>query len=84
MRMFGTWLSMLMSLLIVGCGTIDPAASNSDTEPVATSDGDVDGGADTDYLNDYYPMAVGDFWTYREEEPDFFVHVAEKLHPEED
>jgi hypothetical protein len=78
----GRWFFLTAFLLsgAFGCGSIDPSAKK-DTESDSTAegdaggdggDGDSDGDSDTDgdgdADNDYYPMAVGDFWTYRETE----------------
>ncbi len=61
------FLGFLLGSALVGCGSIDPSAKDTDSDT-----GSPDGGADSDtgdnFENDYYPMAVGDFWTYRETE----------------
>lgn len=72
MQMKKTWWILLISLCGLGCGTIDPSATDTETDTTPVLDGGEDGGLDTDSDNgavdDYYPMAVGDFWTYRETE----------------
>ncbi len=64
----------LSAFIGTACGDMDPSKDkDTDSNPDGGTDGDTDADTDADTdsdadAEDYYPMKIGDYWTYRETE----------------